>query len=62
VQVLRSGVLGLLFVIAFASATPGLAADKREPKLGGVTDAQLREGTAARSPPRAHAIAIANSS
>ena len=48
-RVVRSGGLGLLVGMAFVSATPGLAEDKREPKLASVTDAQLREGTAARA-------------
>jgi hypothetical protein len=46
---LRSGGLGLLLGIGLVTVTPGLAAEKREPKLGSVTDAQLLKETAARS-------------
>jgi hypothetical protein len=45
--VLRSGSLALLAGMAFVSAT--FAEDVREPKLVSVTDAQLKEGTAARA-------------
>ena len=48
-RLVRSGGLGLLVGIALVSAAPGSAEDTREPKLVSVTDAQLREGTAARS-------------
>jgi hypothetical protein len=44
----RSRVVAVLAGMAFAAA-PGGAEDKREPKLASVTDAQIKEGIAARA-------------